>query len=366
MMPGMGLRRRQHRLVFAVVAFVLAWLLAEIVLGITGWYKTPSERVYTDIYDAAYELLPNAPLRFGNSSIPSDPTNHAGFRGPEFRDEKAPGEYRVISIGDSTTFGVMVPESETYTRIIETLLRQKFGPRVQALNAGVPGTNVYTHRLLFAKKLVHFHPDAAVVYLLFNSRAEIEIWRELERRATRGEADTVNVVHQWLHHSKVYRLLRRMIKGGERSEVVSHIEAIRQTMARRDPDEMRWVKAGLQEDLNGLFTQAEQNHVRLLIVHHLHRALVRECVARLANPELEPSNMASSLEEYMRFSRQICDMRGVAFINPTEPFVAATAAGQELFLDNEHFSPAGHRLMGELIARYMVEHADYFGLAAGR
>jgi len=187
MMRGMRTKRWRRNLLFSLVALIFVWLLSEVVLGITGWYKAPSERIYTDIYDAAYELLPRVPLRFGNANTPSDPTNHAGFRGPEFRDEKSPGLYRIVSVGDSTTFGVMVTEPETYSRQLEALMRQRYGAgRIEVLNAGIPGTNIYTHRLLFSRKLVRFRPDLVVVYLLFNSRNEFEVWRELEHRAARG------------------------------------------------------------------------------------------------------------------------------------------------------------------------------------
>jgi lysophospholipase L1-like esterase len=364
-MRGMVTTGWRRKLLFSAIALALIWLLTEAVLGITGWYKAPSERVYTDIYDVAYELLPRQPLRFGNANAIQDPTNHAGFRGPEFSDQKVPGLYRIISAGDSTTFGVMVPEAETYSRQLEKMLRAQYGAnRIEVLNAGIPGTNIYTHRLLFSRKLVRYRPDAVILYLLFNSRNEFEVWRELEHKAARGEFDPVSMIHRVLRHSHLYRLLRRMIKGSERIEVLTHIEAIQRTIRRRDPFEMRWVLAGLREDLNGLIDAAEKNNVKLLIVHHLHRQLVREQVEKRKNPHLALSEMATSLDDYIRFSQKICEARGAAFINPIEPFVNAAARGEELFLDNVHFSPAGHLLMAQLLTKYMEEHAAYFRLPA--
>jgi hypothetical protein len=357
-------RSHRRKILFSFAALVLAWLIAEVVIGVTGVFKNPSERVYTDIYDAAYELLPRVSLHFGNANTMNDPTNHAGFRGPEFTDEKRPGLYRIIDVGDSTTFGVMVNENETYSRQLETMLRKRYGAnRIEVLNAGIPGTNIYTHRLIFLRKLPRYHPDLAIVYLLFNARNEFEVWRELEHKAARGEFDPVSLTHRILRHSNVYRLLRRMIKGGERIEVLSHIAAIQRTLRRRDPFEMKWVLAGLKEDLNGVIDAANKNGTKLIIVHHLHRALVRERVALIKNPNQEASGMATSLDDYIRFSQQICQERGVAFINPVEPFVAAAARGEDLFMDNVHFSPAGHLLMAQLLAKYIEDHAGDFGVA---
>src|SRR5262245_42920123 len=47
-------------------------------------------------------------------------TNAAGYRGPEFRAEKAPGVVRIACVGDSCTFGLGVREEHTWTRQLES------------------------------------------------------------------------------------------------------------------------------------------------------------------------------------------------------------------------------------------------------
>lgn len=91
--------------------------------------------------------------------------NSYGFRGPEVDIKKKNGIKRIITIGDSCTFGAIEPMS--YPRTLErTLNKQRF--RVEVINAGVEG---YTPGILL-KRLDHylkFNPDVVTVYIGWNA-----------------------------------------------------------------------------------------------------------------------------------------------------------------------------------------------------
>jgi len=68
-------------------------------------------------------------------------TNSRGWRGPEFEPTFAPGEYRVIALGDSCTFGKGVLEKDSWPRQLERMLAEDLGPDAKPLvgNMGVNG-----------------------------------------------------------------------------------------------------------------------------------------------------------------------------------------------------------------------------------
>ena len=353
----------RRRLLFCGIALLLCWAAAEIVLGVTGWHRAPSERVYKDIYSVVHELKPHVSLPFSNADVPNDPTNHAGFRGPEFTDDKPADVYRIIAVGDSTTFGVKTAESDTYARRLETTLREATKQPIEVLNAGIPGTNIYAHRLLIADKLIRYRPDLLIVYVLFNSRPEIEAFRRLEHKAARNEDVPVAIAHRILRRSRVYRLLRKAIKGGESREIESHFDAILRHLQQSNKEENRWVEVGFREDLEGIVGLSRRHGFHLLMVNSVHRALVDDKLQLRQDPSLTPSGLVVSSDHYRNFLQSICRENDIVFLDPTDAFLEATAAGENLFADPVHFNESGHHLMSEIIFATVKQHAGKFEIS---
>jgi lysophospholipase L1-like esterase len=96
------------------------------------------------------------------------PLNAAGFRSREFTSKPA-GVYRILALGDSTTFGMVVDGTFTYIKTpypqrLEELVAERVGPRkVEVLNAGVPGYNSYMGVMLLRGKLRGLRPDLITV-----------------------------------------------------------------------------------------------------------------------------------------------------------------------------------------------------------
>ena len=64
------------------------------------------------------------------------PINALGLRGPEISEEKPPGTGRILSLGESTTFGSQLRWDETYSHRLEEMLREAGRP-VEVLNGAV-------------------------------------------------------------------------------------------------------------------------------------------------------------------------------------------------------------------------------------
>jgi len=94
-----------------------------------------------------------------------------GFRDDETSPTKAPGEYRIIVIGDSRTFGFGVAQDEPYAQQLEHLLADRFPERpITVLNAGVPGFTSREALRFVETRAFDFDPDLLIVAVGHNDR----------------------------------------------------------------------------------------------------------------------------------------------------------------------------------------------------
>jgi lysophospholipase L1-like esterase len=135
----------RRRLRFFAVALPLALYFSLMNLSALGRYRffAPGVR---------YKLKPS--LRAG--------INSHGFRGPEIRAVKPRGAFRVITAGDSATYGWLVTEPESWPRLLEHALRGR-GNKFEVLNAGVPSYSMHEMNRQLQDRLTLFDPDLIVV-----------------------------------------------------------------------------------------------------------------------------------------------------------------------------------------------------------
>ena len=108
-------------ILISVISVFFILLTAEIIMRFTwemgGWVKRPIYRKSANPY-LRYELVPGA--KSGHISINSD-----GFRGPEYSILKPANTFRIIMLGDSEIFSIMLPQVDTLSSQLENLLNQR-------------------------------------------------------------------------------------------------------------------------------------------------------------------------------------------------------------------------------------------------
>jgi lysophospholipase L1-like esterase len=131
--------------------------------------------------------------------------NNQGFRGPDFEPAKPAGTFRVICMGESSTFGFHNRDTETYPFQLEKLFQEQHqGVRVEVINAGFPYYNTGSILSLLKAELLGFKPDVLTVYSAYNDAA----WPLHVGNATR--------VATWLQdHSMTYLVMKRTILTDE-------------------------------------------------------------------------------------------------------------------------------------------------------
>jgi lysophospholipase L1-like esterase len=107
--------------------------------------------------------------------------NSHGHRDREYPVAKPSDVYRIVMLGDSTTFGWGVPEEQTVAKILEGELNRgasSGGRRFEVLNAGVGNYNTvqeYTHYLTYDRA---FHPDLVVLEYFINDAEPVPVERK--------------------------------------------------------------------------------------------------------------------------------------------------------------------------------------------
>jgi lysophospholipase L1-like esterase len=94
--------------------------------------------------------------------------NSLGFRGPEVQIPKPANRYRVLMLGDSTTFGTGVANSETVPAFLEANLNKNVSSSksYEVINAGVPGYGTAQEWLLYRQHVEQLDPDLVILMFL--------------------------------------------------------------------------------------------------------------------------------------------------------------------------------------------------------
>lgn len=85
--------------------------------------------------------------------------NEMGGRGPWPAEPKAPGEVRILAVGDSVTFGAGVNTLDTWPFVLGEALHDRTGATVRAANTGLPSTGIDQIRVAFESDWSKLDPD---------------------------------------------------------------------------------------------------------------------------------------------------------------------------------------------------------------
>ena len=260
--------------------------------------------------------------------------NSLSLRGAEVS-EKRSGEYRILSLGESTTFGWHVAEDETYSSLLDRSLGA-LGRDIRVINAGVAGYTLFQGVTYLEHRGLRLEPDLVMVYFGINDflkvafRAERDVLvdlanagltdRELFARRQRPIARMAATLRR---HSNLVRLIS-LPKTPER-------ESVRRSGKRRVPvDDRRW----LLQRVRALCAENETDLVIVIPWYRFfdgHAWLLREADAW---PEVMVVDLP---EELSGVERRL----------------------EDYFVDRVHPSPAGHREIARVIDRRLREWAPW-------
>lgn len=163
-------RRWPRRLLFGAVLCALLTALSLVVLEL--WLRAATDHVLgvTAQIRGMYRVLDDGTLLTtpgwrGEQTVEGRTTSvrldSLGMRGPERSDPRAPGERRVLVLGDSFVWGYGVAEDEAFPARVEALLTRAGRP-VRVGNAGAPGFGLREQCAALGAVRERFRPDVVV------------------------------------------------------------------------------------------------------------------------------------------------------------------------------------------------------------
>lgn len=168
-----SIKKFLYTFILLLLSIGVALLLGEGL--IRGLYKDKMvlfPRYFTDYWYGEYHMRRTRPtMNFTHKSVDGVfhfVTNEKGFRNIDSTPyKKRPGEFRVLVLGDSHTFGYEVNQQETYAAVTEKLLREK-GFDATVINAGISGTGTAEQLVFLEQEGLRYDPDVVVLGFFSN------------------------------------------------------------------------------------------------------------------------------------------------------------------------------------------------------
>lgn len=130
-----------------------------------------------------------------------------GMRTPAFETPKPAGVVRLLCVGDSTTYGLGVPESDCWPRRLETALNANppAAARIEVVNAGVPAFNTDDALAWFENLVDHVQPDAVLLGWFANDLERLGFHLLDDGTLMPDPLPAPDALRPWLLRSAVYR-----------------------------------------------------------------------------------------------------------------------------------------------------------------
>lgn|SRR6185437_12417305 len=134
---------------------------------------------------------------------------------------KAEGEYRILALGDSVTFGLGVDQDKTFVARLEQLLLGRLQRPMRVINSGVGAYNTVQELTYFTQEGINLQPDLVLLTYVPNDieerRRPFDPWTESSMRGKPFPVMLEIMVGKlWLyrlaHHTYRYAILEQLNK----------------------------------------------------------------------------------------------------------------------------------------------------------
>ena len=267
--------------------------------------------------------------------------NSLGIRNGEISPEKETGTYRILCLGNSVTFGYGTENDKTYVRVLETLLRERRpGPKFETINAGIGGFSTLQEWLFLKNIGVAFDPDLVTVAFVLNdvldmSTAQKRIDRAKRQKGVKESAEANEAsFYGRFRRTAMYHLFTLLMAHYKKWEEARNVKNLVAVQYPSEEIERNWEQ--VQTHLSEITDLAAKNGFRVLLVVLPFRFQIEE-----DDPIRIPQDRLIDLGN--QIGMPVLDLLPVFREN----------RDSDLFLDTNHPTETGHRLVAEEIYEYM-------------
>ena len=262
--------------------------------------------------------------------------NSKGTRGKEFSETKPDNVFRIISLGDSRTFGWGLSEPETYSGLLENHFQEQAGDSlgIEVINAGVNAWS-YAQMYVYLRDIgMKYNPDMVIL-------ARANRWTQFSEESSQEFVDT------FMRRVELKNLLRR-------SAIYHYVIEIK---LRKAYHKYRTLFIPIDYKQDGLFKDQQkvdpeqfQREQIVNICDLLNDNNIKGLLIYIPAKGERPSSRSKI--------RQIKEEVGKSFNIPLVDFTEDFAnRQQELFLPGDHSHPnaEGNRIIADRLLNIIVE-----------
>ena len=287
-----------------------------------------------------WALRPNLLLDFQGVRVV---TNSLGLRSAEI-DTKEPNEFRILSLGESTTFGAGVENDETYSALLETYLNQADRTRkYRVINAGVSAYTSFQSLKYLEFRGLQLRPDMVLFYHEYNDSL-----RTVLRDGGPKDEAALAATDKQLYFSRKNRMHRILLSHSGIYRFITYHAAREQITKQSDSSDSVFEEGGSRvetrlpvrvpleerkEILGELLAVCQSRGLQLVMIHPSYRDFARhEC----------------ELTEF-------CQQHNVPMFDAYGSLHGEESNPDGLFLDGMHPNRQGHRLLATDLLGFLSE-----------
>lgn len=282
-----------------------------------GWVMTPNQEAYAPSYGVGYFI------------------NDQGLRDEDLTVSKQLGEYRILGLGDSITFGQGVDQHETFIQNIEKYLNASVEyDTVQVINSGVAGYNLFQELAFLETHGLAYQPDIVILGFCKNDVVSKDQAHHLIKLAEQGLVFGMGAT--WSKWKK--RIAWLHLLHGVYLRLAPYQDAEQNVFAfvpNRQPADLSWHHT--EEQLVKLAQILRARNIPLVVVVFPWK---QEII------EQEPDSC-------LRWMNPIAMREQFVVIDLFEAFRKHPA--DDLFLDPVHLSAMGHRVVSDVVCQTLIQ-----------
>ncbi|NJL89618.1 MAG: hypothetical protein HC916_07330 [Coleofasciculaceae cyanobacterium SM2_1_6] len=323
-------------------------------------------RVYASInptfifYDSSYNRYRGKPF----SPNYDDKLNSQGFQGPEFTQEKPDNTYRILSIGDSFTFGILPVQYNYNSRIQRQLNRQlgDQGKQFQVINMGIPSIGPRDYLALLVNEGINLNPDMVMISV-FIGNDTLEAEREMENQ------------RDWYTYSHVLSFFNYVIqvqskyegelygpnatydesKPSLAADKFLEIQTGRATIFIKDNIEAMEAFNNQVEYIKQIKKICDSKNIKLLVVLIPDETQVNPELQQqvITNAQIDPADLDIKLPN--RLFTEVFTKEKIEYLDLLDGFLVASKEENLYKPQDTHWNIAGNRVASRLITPKIIE-----------
>lgn len=326
----------------AILGVLLILVTTELITRIVGYCPVVKQKrymifstdkgfsIYNGVIPSNHFIFSRDPYLFWKLKRVTEDKFHAvnlqGFRGKVITLKKSPDTFRIFCIGDSCTFGLHVEYYEAYPFVLESLLNKNTHKlKYEVINAGVLGYSSLQGLRHLEKDILKYKPDLVIASFGWNDTFDALGYTDKQQR-TPSKVELL--VYSILSNSKAYLALEDLI-----SDLISKIKFGHNHVTTNGNVLVRVPGEDFLENLAKMYKLGRAHNFKVILVN-------------------QPSRI-SQPHRYSDLIKKFSEENNVMFLDLEERLVSTNIAPTELFMDHNHPTILGHRIIAESIFEFM-------------